>query len=302
MFTRKIDSRRAFTLVELLVVITIIGILIALLLPAVQAAREAARRMSCSNNLKQTGLALHMYHDLHGRLPAGWRGYDPATGVPDPLGEPGWGWAAAVLPYVEQGNISGSLIHFDKSLAAAENAQVRILPLPLFRCPSDNGKPTFTWVPDEPGPPQLELATSNYLGVFGTLDVHGCGSVPCGQQCTSDGVFFHNSGIRFADITDGLSNTFVAGERTSDLEHATWLGAPAGDDCAPGLIVGTAGDHPPNSEVSDIHNFSSHHPMGTNFLLGDGSVRLVSELIETSLYHALCTRAGGECSANGAGE
>ena len=82
-------ARRAFTLVELLVVIAIIGLLIGLLLPAVQAAREAARRTSCKNNLKQIGLALHQHHDVHKRLPAGWTGRDPASGNPDPLGEPG---------------------------------------------------------------------------------------------------------------------------------------------------------------------------------------------------------------------
>jgi prepilin-type N-terminal cleavage/methylation domain-containing protein len=288
---------RGFTLIELLVVITIIGILIALLLPAVQAAREAARRMSCSNNLRQIGLGLHLYHETNGRLPSGWRGYDPATGLPDPLGQPGWGWAACILPFVEQGNVARNLIHFDKPLTAPENAQVRTFVLGLFRCPSDRGNSTFTWVPDRPpeggGPSSLPLATANYLGVFGTKDTHDCGSVPRGQQCISDGVFFHNSGIRFADIKDGLSNTFIVGERTSDLDYPTWVGAPAGDECAPGLIVGTA-SYPPNSEQYDIHNFSSSHSAGTHFLLGDGSARLVSQYIDRNAYHAICTRAGRE--------
>ena len=83
------------------------------------------------------------------------------------------------------------------------------------------------------------------------------------------------------------------GERTSELDYPTWVGAPAGDECAPGLVVGTA-SYPPNSAQYDIHNFSSHHPAGTNFLLGDGSVRLISQYIDEAAYHALCTRAGGE--------
>ncbi|MCE5267826.1 MAG: DUF1559 domain-containing protein [Planctomycetaceae bacterium] len=304
MRARKICDRRAFTLVELLVVITVIGILIALLLPAVQAAREAARRMSCSNNLKQIGLALHLYHDVNQRLPAGWRGYAVGARAPYALGEPGWGWAAAILPFAEQTNVSKNLIHFEKSLTAPENAQARVFPLALFRCPSDAGEATFTWTPDEPsagGGGSVELAAGNYLGVYGTMDVHECGSVPRGQQCVSDGVFFHNSGIRFADITDGLSNTFVAGERTCDQEHSTWVGAPAGDKCAPGLVVGSAGE-PPNSEKADIHNFSSHHPSGTQFLLGDGSVRLVPQSIDVNVYHAFCTRAGKERQVGNAGE
>jgi prepilin-type N-terminal cleavage/methylation domain-containing protein len=288
--------RSGFTLVELLVVITIIGILIALLLPAVQAAREAARRTQCGNNLKQIGIALHLYHDLHGRLPSGWRGYDTSGKRPYALGEPGWGWAACILPQIEQDAVDRYLVHFEKSIAAPENAQVRILPLSLYRCPSDDGygaKKTFTWIPDEGGGPTLELAISNYVGVFGTMDAHSCGAVPSGQQCQSDGVFFHNSAIRFADISDGLSNTFIVGERTTELECSTWIGAPAGDHCAPGLVVGSA-SYPPNSSQTDIHNFSSHHPAGTQFLLGDGSARLVSQYIHENIYHALCTRAGEE--------
>ncbi|MBM4089106.1 MAG: DUF1559 domain-containing protein [Planctomycetes bacterium] len=101
--------RRAFTFIELLVAIAIIGILLALLLPAVQAAREAAHRMSCGNNMKQIGIALHLYHDTFGRLPAGWKGYDPHTGQADWVGEPGWGWCAAILPYIEQVNVSDKL-------------------------------------------------------------------------------------------------------------------------------------------------------------------------------------------------
>jgi prepilin-type N-terminal cleavage/methylation domain-containing protein/prepilin-type processing-associated H-X9-DG protein len=285
--------RGAFTLVELLVVITIIGILIALLLPAVQAAREAARRTQCSNNLKQIGLALHMYHDARGCLPPGWQGYNTA-GKPDPLGEPGWGWAACMLPYVEAESIERDIIHFDKSITATENTRCRTLVLPLFRCPSDTGDKTFTWVPDAGNTSVTpELATANYIGVFGAENVHKCGSVPSGQQCTSDGVFFHNSTVRFADICDGLSNTFMVGERTSKLGYSTWIGAPAGDECAPGLVVGSA-SYPPNSAENDIHNFSSRHPAGTNFLMADGSVHMISQYIDQTVYHAFCTRDGQE--------
>jgi prepilin-type N-terminal cleavage/methylation domain-containing protein/prepilin-type processing-associated H-X9-DG protein len=303
-------SPNGFTLVELLVVITIIAILIALLLPAVQMAREAARRTQCNNNLKQIGIALHLYHNTHGQLPSGWRGYNlvsppsphswrscNSASQPDPLGEPGWGWAACILPFVEQENFSSSLIHFDKPLTAPENETARKSPLALFRCPSDTGEKTFVWVPDE-GNVSItpELATANYVGVFGDEDVHKCGQVPVGKQCVSNGVFFHNSAVRFADVSDGLSNTLFVGERTSMLGYSTWVGAPAGDECAPGLVVGTA-SYPPNSAQDDIHNFSSRHPTGTNFLMGDGSVHLISQYIDEKTYHALCTRAGDEVVA-----
>jgi prepilin-type N-terminal cleavage/methylation domain-containing protein len=299
---------RGFTLVELLVVITIIGILIALLLPAVQAAREAARRMQCTNNIKQIGLALHMYHGALNCLPAGWRGYDPNTGQPYSQAGPGWGWAACILPYVEQGNVTSSLIHFGKSIADPDNAAASQLPIPLFRCPTDTGTSTFSWTPDPGGTPMAALATSNYVAVFGTLSVHVCFSVPSGQQCTSCGAFYHNSCVRFADIRDGLSQTFIVGERTSQLDptpsqddYATWVGAPPGDQCSPGLVVGSA-SYPPNSVVADVHNFSSMHTTGTNFLLGDGSVHLVSQYIDTTIYHALCTCAGGEVTSASFGE
>jgi hypothetical protein len=272
------------------------------LLPAVQAAREAARRMQCSNNLKQIGLGLHLYHEAYGRLPSGWRGYDTA-GQPDPLGQPGWGWAACVLPFVEQGNVARSLIHFDKSIDAPENAEAVRLVLSLFRCPSDDGKNAFVWTPDEPGGAAIaELATANYIGVFGTGDVHECGKPQfSGKQCTSDGVFFHNSGVRFADIRDGLSQTFIAGERTLDLDYSTWVGAPAGDPCSPGLVVGTA-FRVPNSVEDDPHSFGSRHTTGTHFLVGDGSVHLVSQYIDATAYRALCTRDKGEVVGGAFGE
>ncbi len=298
MFTRR---NRGFTLVELLVVITIIGVLIALLLPAVQAAREAARRMQCSNNLKQIGLGLHLYHNSWGRLPSGWRAYN-AAGQPNPLGEPGWGWAACILPFVEQGNAARTLVHFDKSIAAPENAEAARLVLALFRCPSDGGEPTFEWVPDEVGGASIpELAAANYIGVFGDEDVHKCGSVPDGQQCTGNGTFYHNSSLRFADIRDGLSQTFFVGERMLELDHSTWVGAPPGDECSPGLVVGTAGAAP-NSLADDAHNFGSRHTTGTHFLVGDGSVHLVSQYIDTDVYHRLCTRADGNIVGTGFGE
>ncbi|HIQ20198.1 MAG TPA: DUF1559 domain-containing protein [Planctomycetes bacterium] len=289
--------RMAFTLVELLVVIAIIGILIALLLPAVQASREAARRMSCSNNLKQIGIGLHLYHDTFGRLPAGWYGYDPATGKPHWFGEPGWAWGAAILPYMEQTAVYEQLIHFDQPVAHPANGAARLLPLAIHRCPSDSGPNTFLlpgggiYVGTGGGYQPIRLATGNYMGMFGTVDLH---DVCSSSRCEGDGTFFLNRGVRFAEIHDGLSQTFIVGERSSKLAPSTWVGVVTGGLHAPARVVGVA-LWPPNAEDTPehyFHTFSSYHPAGAHFLLADGSVRLVAETIDHGTYRALATRAG----------
>ena len=174
MFTR----RSGFTLVELLVVIAIIGILVALLLPAIQMAREAARRTSCNNNMKQIGLGLHMYHDTFNRFPAGWRAFDPAMGQPLWFGVPGWAWATSILPYMEQTALYADGMHFDLPIADAANAAARETEIKIYRCPTDIGAGTFVLQGGGPdvgaggGVSPVKLATGNYIGVFGTVDFH----------------------------------------------------------------------------------------------------------------------------------
>jgi prepilin-type N-terminal cleavage/methylation domain-containing protein len=301
-------SRKGFTLVELLVVIAIIGVLVALLLPAVQAAREAARRMSCSNNLKQIGLAMHMYHDTFGQLPAGWRSYDLATGRPDWLGAPGWGWGAAILPYLEQANLYEGRLQLGLSITAHENEEGRTTYLPTFRCPSDIGDRMF-WLAEghdhdhghghagvlqdhEEHFPIL-MPRANYVGMFGTQEMH---EICEHGDCQGNGTFFLNRGVRLADIRDGLSQTLIVGERNSRLSSSTWVGAVPHSEHGPARVVGVA-EFPPNSEQSAehyIHNFSSLHPSGTHFLRGDGSVQLLIETIDQVVYFALCTRDRGD--------
>jgi prepilin-type N-terminal cleavage/methylation domain-containing protein len=294
MFTR----RKAFTLVELLVVIAIIGMLIALLLPAVQASREAARRISCTNNLKQVGLGLQLYHGSYKQLPPGWMAFDPGTGRPHWFGVPGWGWGPRILPYLEQTAVYKRLVHLDLPITDPANDLARVTPIATYRCPTDIGNKTFVLQggglyvgPGSFSP--TELATGNYIGVFGTVDFH---DVCSGPRCVGNGTFFLNRGISFHAIRDGLSQTAVVGERCSKLAPSTWVGLVTGGEHAPARIVGVA-TYPPNSEQEPehyFHNFSSLHPSGTNFLLGDGSVRLIAETIQEEVYHALCTRAAGD--------
>jgi prepilin-type N-terminal cleavage/methylation domain-containing protein len=299
-----LSRRRGFTLVELLVVIAIIGLLIALLLPAVQAAREAARRMSCTNNLKQIGLALHMYHDAAHQLPMGWIAFDVDQTTFHWQGEPGWGWGSKILSYLEQRNLEQNAINYHLPITDPVNTTARTVPLNIYLCPSGKSDPRFFLGPDPQVPPisggyptaGYQLSSSNYVGVFGTVDLHAVcepGSANY-DGCQGDGTFFLNRTVGFREITDGLSNTLIVGERSAKWSQPTWVGVISGGEHAPARVVGVA-TYPPNSEIdleNSTHNFSSFHPAGTNFLVADGSVHMIHETIDQAVYRALCTRNG----------
>jgi len=275
-------TQKAFTLVELLVVIAIIGILVALLLPAVQYAREAARRTSCKNNLKQIGLALHNHHDALRHLPHGWTS-DVASV------DHGWGWSAFILPYMEQSALWNNVIHRDDHIEDAINADARVAVVSNFLCPSDPGPKRFTILKSD-NSPIFDVARSNYVGVLGVEEVEL-------SPTDGSGSFYFNSGIRFADITDGLSNTILAGERSSRFGNSTWVGAIEDASESGARVVGSA-DHTPNHPASHFEDFGSYHATGAHFVLADGSVRLISSTIELDVYRALATRSGGEVNKN----
>ena len=292
------NTRRGFTLIELLVVIAIIAILIALLLPAVQQAREAARRSTCKNNLKQIGLALHNYHETHNVFPSGWIGVEPGVGPNVEFGS-GWGWGTMSLPFMDQANLYTQL-NFDLDINnAGQPAGLIDQVLPAFRCPSDPAPNMFV-LPEEAGL-SMDLATlalANYIGVFGSDELDSCESVPAGTACKSTGPFYHNSNTRFRDITDGLSQTIIVGERKSDESqspkwYSTWVGAvPEGAETFARVLGAT--DHVPNYKLSHFDDFSSHHVGGAQFVFGDGRVRFVSENIDIGVYRSLSSIKGGE--------
>lgn len=278
------DPRAAFTLVELLVVIAIIGILIALLLPAVQAAREAARRMQCTSRMKQIALAIHNYQTAHNVFPPG-NMYDGVRGRQQ------WGWAVFLLPYLERGPLYRELAPNDRRLVDVLNdPMARILvqtPINTFRCPTDRTPRLLTETDqirdfDGEAPVGTDFfgATSNFIGVTGFWDI---------ADLPANGVFFVNSAISFQGIGDGTSNTFVLGERDKYCAAGTWSGVrdplgsgPRGADYVLGRVSIKMNDPRNTGNDHCCEGFSSAHPGGANFAKCDGSVRFVSENIRFS--------------------
>ena len=299
MFTFTHRRRRAFTLIELLVVIAIISVLIALLLPAVQQAREAARRSQCINNQKQLGLALHNYHDTFNVFPPGWIGVQ--GGRPNTEGPSGFAWGSHLLPNLDQAPLYNQ-INFKASLLDPSNDIARKTVLSVFRCPSDPS--TDTWqIKEEANPTNIlaTLPTANYVGSFGTVgyeDICDPALFPPfpAAQCRGDGMFFHNSAMRMRDVTDGMSNTVFLGEHRSDRKldwHSTWVGLVAGGEEAAARILAVS-DHTPNHPALHIDDFSSWHTGGVHLLFGDGRVRFVTQNIDFGIFRAIATPAGSE--------
>ncbi len=302
-----------FTLVELLVVIAIIGILIALLLPAVQAAREAARRMQCSGNFKQVSLALHNYHTTH-------RSFPPGTTWNWGLKYYGWSWSAFILPYLEETALDNA-IDFESAYWLAGGRESGGYSLPIYNCPSDPRAGGWT-----------EWASGYYLGkkdvedyrstnITGVADSHIWErNDPYGEN--RNGMLFANKAIGISEVSDGTSGTLFVGEVTGArgrhptqgeawFQH-TWFTynchglkdginghntLPGGRNDSPtGNPIDGAG-YPSGNRHAEMFaelGFSSWHPGGCHFSMVDGSTHFFTTEMDLTVLQALATRAGGE--------
>ncbi len=304
-----------FTLIELLVVIAIVATLIGLLLPAVQAAREAARRTQSLVNLRQIGIALHCYHDVRRSLPPGFRSTTTgswAGGSNDAMPEsgPGWSMFAFLLPFLEEEALYDT-IRFDLPITDPLNKAARETSVRGFVDPGDTG-PRLIDITDSGSPPAnsttptvlCQASVCSYAGSLGTLMY---------EQQPFTGVFHRNSRVRLSEISDGTSKTIGIGERMSRHTRSSWVGVVPGQE----LIYAPESPQYRASEPSFnwrpaitavlVHvrssapslqgspgGFIGPYSAGTNFLNMDGSCRLISADTAPEVFRALCTRAGGE--------
>ncbi len=308
-----LGRRNAFTLVELLVVIAIIGALIALLLPAIQAAREAARRSQCSNNLKQMGIAMQNHHAARRFFPAGYIAKMPyADGATDT--SPGWGWGSALLPFIEENTLFKS-IDFNQSIESPRNATAILSRVGNYLCPDDDQPDAAFNVTDDFGATVARTTPAGYAASCGGDESDLAGA-------TGQGVFYRNSATRIAQITDGTSKTILIGERAWSNANGIWAGAISRGVCKRGAANpcpgGGAASYPAaalplahchlNNALFDtdggLDDFSSRHPLGSNFVFADGSVHFLQDVsgdkpeggftAESLILQGLGTRAGGE--------
>jgi len=307
---------RGFTLVELLVVIAIIGVMVGLLLPAVQAAREAARRMQCSNNLKQIGLALHNYESTYRTFPPGFISRVTGTwpgGGNDPIPEagPGWSMFAMILQQLEQSNLH-SIINFNLPITDPANQVARRTIVKEYQCPTDTWNTQVTVWPNSLG--ITDLASCSYIGCLGGGNpANAPGYTAMYEQQPFNGMFHRNVAVRHGDITDGTSNTIGLGERASMFTPNGWAGViptgqtvfspliaqrrgqVVGDTARPAITMATVHVRTggPNAPTGSPGGFWSPHPGGCLFLLMDGSTHTIATSIDMAIFRAMAGRNDG---------
>jgi type II secretory pathway pseudopilin PulG len=294
---------RGLTLLETLMVIAIVAVLTGLLLPAIQRIRAAAQATECRNNLHQIGIALHGYHHGHGHLPPAYifdEQYEPDPWVTFNT-YPGWGWAAHILPLLEQSAVADQL-QWDKAVEDDDMTWVRSQILTVFVCPADTGA-GMMGVFSERNKPMCDAASTSYAACYGF-------SGPIGEQPTlGNGIFYRNSRTRFEDIHDGPSTTLAVGERAALFCPTPWAGAVsdgtvrtnvnspsflAAVEEAPVMVMARTNPYPLNQDYSSPYDFYSPHPTSGMFLFADGSVRALRFDMSLDVWRAIATRDGGE--------
>jgi len=306
---RRATIRAGVTLIELLVVLAIIGMLVGVLLPAVQRVRESSRRMSCTNHLKQLGLAVHAYHDQFGFFPINVAAQ--AEGPRPWRQRNGKGWLVSILPNLEQGPLYESLRpgfagDFFSGSGMADPAVLPVMQtrVATLQCPSDGFVQSLSIAQFEwEGTP---VALTSYKGVLGDHRVGGAlsthpGTMPdCHEGVGCNGLFFRGSyqdPQRMAGVTDGLSNTLMIGEdlpRHNDHSAAFYAN---GDWCSCHGQLNYQPDPRTPRDWWNVMTFRSQHSGGANFCLADGAVHFVSDSVDYFLYRGSCTKDGGEVVA-----
>lgn len=266
---------RGFTIIELIIAALVIGLLITLALPALQAARTNARVTTCANNLKQLAIAMHNYHDTYNVFPPGWISHTPY-----PQEKTSFGWHASILPFIEQGPLYDSMnyvVGYGEDAFAAKKSDPSLLAITLYRCPDDVTEPFNTM--------RGGFATSNYSGVHGNMPLprwapDGIDHFWPGTTITpisSNGVFAWNSKIGIRDMTDGSSNTFMLGERSVSSAAGIWPGVRSNNTETDQVTTSHVG----NEINSGLDAFSSRHSGGAQFAMCDGSVHFINEKISS---------------------
>ncbi len=290
-------QRAGFTLVELLVVIAIIGVLVALLLPAVQAAREAARRMSCSNNMKQIGISLHNYHDTFKVFPP------PSLDAPPQRNR--LAWTVHLLPFIEQLPLYDQF-DFSRYYNQAPNYDFGLIAIPTYHCPSNKSKRASIGNGGE-AIGGVGTFTTNYYGVMGpkgtnitTNTAYPWSNAGGHGGFANSGLFQQNISKRFAHVTDGTSNSFAIGEISWDdrggrrTRYRLWSrGHQQNNWMAPAKNIANQINSDQTSVFNDM-SFGSSHPGGCQFVMADASVQFVAQTIDFSIYQAVASVDQGE--------
>ncbi len=289
-------------------VIAIVGVLAALLLPALMRGREAARRVQCTNNLRQLGLAFHNFHDLRRRLPSAWKESES-----DPLFV--YGWATNLLDFVEEKGLAAACAASGIPTETNSKVEAASLQSPVFSCPSDISEIAFALYEDNDGEdeaspgsaadhakrrrlasrdqaslPLLYLPASSYVGVFGTLEPDDFDlETPAGSPLIGDGCVISGLKVRFASLRRGASKTMLVGERRMSTAPSTWLGFHIAAEDAGSQVAGSAITQPNCSECDECE-FSSRHIGGANFLWADGHIALVANSIDSQTYRLTARR------------